>query len=34
VLTGSHNQESLQREPHTHIIHSIAGLPDLIAHAF
>jgi len=34
VLTGSHNQESLQREPHTHIIHSIADLPDLIASAF
>jgi phosphonatase-like hydrolase len=34
VLTGAHNRESLQREPHTHILNSVAELPDLIAHAF
>ena len=34
VLTGAHDQESLQREPHTHIIASIAELPALIARAF
>src|SRR5579864_372735 len=34
VLTGAHDRESLRREPHTHIIHSIADLPDLIARAF
>ena len=34
VLSGTHNLETLQREPHTHIIHSIAELPDLIARAF
>ena len=34
VLTGAHDRESLQREPHTHIINSVADLPDLIARAF
>jgi phosphoglycolate phosphatase-like HAD superfamily hydrolase len=34
VLTGAHDRESLQREPHTHIITSIADLPGLIAGAF
>jgi phosphonatase-like hydrolase len=34
VLTGAHDRESLEREPHTHILQSIAGLPDLIESAF
>lgn len=34
VLTGAHDRESLQREPHTHIIGSIAELPALIERAF
>ncbi len=34
VLTGSHNQEQLQRAPHTHIIPSVAALPELIERAF
>jgi phosphonatase-like hydrolase len=34
VLTGAHNRENLQREPHTHIINSVAELPELIAGAF
>jgi len=34
VLTGTHDRESLQGQPHTHIIHSIADLPELIARAF
>jgi len=34
VLTGEHNKESLQREPHTHIIGSIAELPELIEREF
>lgn len=34
VLSGTHDRESLQREPHTHIIDSIANLPDLVARAF
>jgi phosphonatase-like hydrolase len=34
VLTGEHDRESLKGQPHTHIIHSIADLPDLIASAF
>jgi phosphonatase-like hydrolase len=34
VLTGAHNRESLQGQAHTHIINSIADLPDLIARAF
>jgi len=34
VLTGSHGRESLGREPHTHIIKSVAELPELIAREF
>ena len=34
VLTGAHDQESLQREPHTHILGSVAEIPALIARAF
>ena len=30
VLTGTHGEQSLQREPHTHIISSVADLPALI----
>jgi phosphonatase-like hydrolase len=30
VLTGAHDREALQNEPHTHIIESIANLPKLI----
>jgi len=34
VLTGAHNRGDLQPEPHTHIINSIAELPDLITSSF
>lgn len=34
VLTGAHDRESLQREPHTHIIGSVAELPQLIERTF
>jgi phosphonatase-like hydrolase len=34
VLTGAHRRETLEREPHTHIINSVAELPGLIAGAF
>jgi phosphonatase-like hydrolase len=34
VLTGSHGRESLEREPHTHIINSVAELSELIAREF
>ncbi len=34
VLTGAHDRQSLQRQPHTHIIDSIAELPELIERAF
>lgn len=34
VLTGSHSRENLQQECHTHILNSIAELPELIARAF
>ena len=34
VLTGAHDHERLQREPHTHIVASVAGLPELIERAF
>lgn len=34
VLTGAHGRESLQRETHTHIIGSVANLPQLIEAAF
>lgn len=30
VLTGAHGRERLQREPHTHILSSVADLPTLI----
>ena len=30
VLTGKHTRERLEREPHTHIIGSVAGLPQLL----
>ena len=31
VLTGAHDRESLQAAPHTHVINSVAELPQLIA---
>ena len=34
VLTGEHGRDSLAREPHTHIINSVAKLPKLIAREF
>lgn len=34
VLTGAHVHQSLEREPHTHIINSVAELPDLIEKSF
>ena len=34
VLTGTHTRESLQKQPHTHIINSVAELPALIERAF
>ena len=34
VLTGTHSRESLQQERHTHIINSVARLPEVIARAF
>jgi phosphonatase-like hydrolase len=34
VPTGAHGREALQREPHTHIIESIAHLPELIEREF
>jgi phosphonatase-like hydrolase len=34
VLTGAHDLRTLQREPHTHIIDSIAELPKLIEREF
>ncbi|HXY52808.1 MAG TPA: HAD hydrolase-like protein [Terriglobales bacterium] len=34
VLTGSHGEDRLQREPHTHLLPSVAELPSLIEHAF
>ena len=34
VLTGIHGRERLQREPHTHIIASVADLPTLIEREF
>jgi phosphoglycolate phosphatase len=30
VLTGTHTEERLRREPHTHILSSVAGLPALL----
>jgi len=34
VLTGAHDPERLRREPHTHIIPSVAELPELIEREF
>ena len=34
VLTGAHDRETLQREPHTHIIASVAELPALMEREF
>jgi len=34
VLTGSHDKDRLNREPHTHILPSVAELPFLLQHAF
>ena len=34
VLTGAHDRQMLDREPHTHIINSIAELPALIERFF
>jgi phosphonatase-like hydrolase len=34
VLTGAHNRESLERELHTHIINTVADLPELIEKEF
>jgi phosphoglycolate phosphatase len=34
VLTGTHDRQQLQREPHTHIIASVADLPALIEKEF
>lgn len=34
VLTGAHDRASLEREPHTHILNSIAELAELIVREF
>lgn len=34
VLTGSHGEERLRREPHTHLIPSVAEIPALIEREF
>ena len=34
VLTGLHGRERLEREPHTHILASVAELPDVIEKEF
>jgi len=34
VLTGSHGEERLKREPHTHLISSVAEIPALIEREF
>jgi phosphonatase-like hydrolase len=34
VLTGTHDRDSLEREPHTHIISGVGDLPDLLEKAF
>ncbi len=31
VLTGTHQEDRLRREPHTHIIPSVANLPELLS---
>jgi phosphonatase-like hydrolase len=33
VLTGAHSKDRLEREPHTHILPSVAELPPLLDHA-
>lgn len=34
VLTGAHSRDRLEREPHTHILPSVAELPALLEQAF
>jgi phosphoglycolate phosphatase-like HAD superfamily hydrolase len=34
VLTGMHSLERLRREPHTHILPSVAALPELVERQF
>lgn len=34
VLTGAYDRASLEREPHSHILNSIAGLPALVESSF
>jgi len=34
VLSGAHRREELEAEPHTHIVASVADLPELIAEEF
>ena len=34
VLTGAHGRQALESEPHTHIIESVASLPELIERSF
>ncbi|MGA7927197.1 MAG: phosphonatase-like hydrolase [Candidatus Sulfotelmatobacter sp.] len=34
VLTGAHDQETLQQEPYTHILESVAEIPALMERAF
>ena len=34
VLTGAHDRASLEREPHTHILDSVAELPTLVESSF
>lgn len=34
VMTGIHREERLIREPHTHLLPSVADLPSLIEHSF
>lgn len=31
VLSGAHNREQLEREPHTHLLKSVADLPEVIS---
>jgi phosphonatase-like hydrolase len=31
VLSGAHNREQLEREPHTHLLNSLADLPEVIS---
>jgi phosphoglycolate phosphatase-like HAD superfamily hydrolase len=30
VLSGAHNRQSLEAEPHTHVIASVADLPSIL----